>query len=113
MSLDPKVVLVVEDDRAIRETLAEILVIEGYRVLTAVHGAQAMRHLKAGERPSLIILDLMMPVMDGFEFRAKQLKSEDYKQIPVLIISADQNGEYNKSVLKVDHYMVKPLETDS
>jgi CheY-like chemotaxis protein len=80
-------VLVVDDDRDIRELLVELLGGEGYLVSSAADGRQALREAHA-HRPDVILLDLMMPVMDGYQFRAAQLEDPDLAQVPVVIISA-------------------------
>jgi CheY-like chemotaxis protein len=80
--------LVVEDDLAIRDAMTDFLEEEGYDVITAANGDQALRMLEALEGPILVILDLMMPVMDGFEF-LRQLRARPW--LPshrVLVITA-------------------------
>ena len=85
----PRRVLVVEDDEGIRETLKDLLELEGYDVAVAEHGRAAIEHLlEQGPDPDVIVLDLMMPVMNGEEFRQRQLEDERWAQIPVLVISA-------------------------
>lgn len=81
-------ILVVDDDVDIRETLADLLREEGYRVLSACNGLDAMQLLQKCEHPSMIILDMMMPVMDGAEFREAQLDSPALADIPVVVFSA-------------------------
>ncbi|MFL5274543.1 MAG: response regulator [Anaeromyxobacteraceae bacterium] len=83
-----KGILLVDDDPGLRDALGEALEIDGHRVETAVHGADALAKLAAGARPDLILLDLMMPVMDGWQFRAAQLAHPDYASIPVIVITA-------------------------
>ena len=80
-------VLVVEDDDLLREALAEVLVDDGHEVRTAANGAAALAELEEWE-PQLIVLDLMMPVMDGFAFRAEQLRRGLRVDVPVLVLSA-------------------------
>src|SRR5205823_560954 len=83
--------VVVEDDADIRETLAMVLAAEGYEVATAAHGAEALAWLRASSRrPDAILLDLMMPVMDGWEFRKAQLADGALADIPVVIVSAHE-----------------------
>jgi CheY-like chemotaxis protein len=83
-----EVVLVVDDDRDIRETLREVLTDAGYEVVAAENGRAALEQLRAGCRPALILLDLMMPVMDGLAFRAEQLADAALETIPVVLITA-------------------------
>ena len=82
-------ILVVDDDDDIRELLAEFLQDEGYRVMTARNGSDALTQLRAGgTRPCLILLDLMMPVMNGFEFLEAFRRDPALALIPVAVVSA-------------------------
>jgi CheY-like chemotaxis protein len=81
-------VMIVDDDRDIREALGELLREEGYVIEAAWNGLEALKRLHAGFRPNLIILDLMMPVMDGFAFRAEQKQHPDLADIPVIGVTA-------------------------
>lgn len=81
-------VLVIEDDVELREALAELLEQEGYRVAQASEGREALAHLRAGHRPRLILLDLIMPGMDGWQFCAEQARDPELAEIPVAILSA-------------------------
>src|SRR2546423_10696788 len=88
-----KVLLVVDDDPGIRESLAELLHDEGYVVLTAINGQDALARLRtSGDRPCVILLDLMMPVMSGSEFYTEMRNDPALADIPVVIISADGGG---------------------
>jgi CheY-like chemotaxis protein len=80
--------MIVDDDRDIRETLAEVLEDEGFLVVTAANGAEALDLLASAPLPNVILLDLMMPVMDGFEFRVAQKMAAELAPIPVVIITA-------------------------
>jgi CheY-like chemotaxis protein len=80
--------LVVEDDALTRESMCEMLGDGGYTVIAVANGAEALRHLRAHPPPCLILLDLMMPVMTGQEFRVEQLKDPALATIPVIIVSA-------------------------
>jgi CheY-like chemotaxis protein len=86
-------VLVVDDDEDIRVCLRELLADEGYRVETAVHGRQALDVLMRGERPCLVLLDLMMPVMDGVELLAHVRARPELSKIPVVVVSAASCAE--------------------
>jgi CheY-like chemotaxis protein len=81
-------VLLVEDDVAIRNSLGEAFREDGVDVATAGNGLEALGLLRSGLRPSAIVLDLMMPVMDGWDFRHEQLRDPALKDIPVVVISA-------------------------
>jgi len=80
--------MVVDDDPDIRESLADVLQEEGFDVVTAANGAEALEVLASGPLPSVILLDMMMPVMNGFEFRLAQKMAEELAPIPVVIITA-------------------------
>ncbi|HVN27503.1 MAG TPA: response regulator [Candidatus Binataceae bacterium] len=82
-------ILVVDDDRGAMEALSDILEYEGYQVERAQNGLQALEHLKETRpSPNLIILDLLMPVMDGWEFRLRQKEDPELAKIPVLVVTA-------------------------
>ena len=81
-------VLLVEDDAAIRESLAELLQDEGFDLLLAANGQEALEILRRGASPAAILLDLMMPVMDGWDFRQAQLEDPELRGIPVVVVSA-------------------------
>src|SRR5437879_1076141 len=81
-------ILIIEDDAIIRLDLSNILREEGYEPVSAPNGAVALDVLQIGTRFDLILLDLMMPVMDGWTFRAKVLAMPDYASIPVIVLSA-------------------------
>jgi CheY-like chemotaxis protein len=101
-------VLVVDDDQDIRESLMDFLQDHGYTPVGAEHGLDALAKLGSSlQRPCLIILDLMMPVMDGRSFRAAQLRDPELSQIPVVVISA-QGGASTKELQVRDH-LPKPL----
>jgi len=81
-------VLVVEDDEDIRAAIAEILDGEGYEVTIAANGSEALDELQHMPRPSLILLDLMMPVMNGHEFLARIRETPRMQGVPVLVLTA-------------------------
>lgn len=81
-------VLVIEDEDEARNILLEILELEGFRVHGCANGAEALIYLGTEEKPCLIILDLLMPVMDGRQFRAATLRNRDMAEIPVVVVSA-------------------------
>ena len=82
-----KSILVVEDTLDTRESLAFILRHKGYEVRTAADGQEALEQLKAGARPDLILLDLMMPTMDGWEFTNRLRQHPALASIPVVVVS--------------------------
>jgi DNA-binding response OmpR family regulator len=101
-------VLVVDDDQDIRESLMDFLQDHGYQPLGATHGRDALEKLgKSTERPCLIILDLMMPIMDGKTFREQQLRDPELSRIPVVVISAYRDVAVTG--LQVTSHIPKPL----
>jgi CheY-like chemotaxis protein len=106
-------VMVVEDDEAIRETLAEVLADEGFAVTWAANGAEALRLLRGTRAPRLILLDLMMPIMNGWELREALRRDPALACIPVVIISADNGLPQKASALAVDGYLAKPFHLEA
>jgi CheY-like chemotaxis protein len=92
-------ILVVDDDDAIREVLRAVLTDDGYRVSCAANGEAALERLRSGgPAPCAILLDLMMPIMDGWTFRREQMKDPTMSQIPVIVVTAqgrDAVGDIN------------------
>ena len=88
MLLAPDTVLIIDDDLPVRTALKELFETEGYAVALAATGHAALNHLRKGLRPCAILLDLMMPVMDGWDFRNEQLADPALKDIPVVILTA-------------------------
>jgi len=102
-------VLVVDDDWDICEAIQTILELYGYRVLTARDGADALAQLRAGVRPHVIILDLMMPRMNGVQFRDEQTRDPALRTIPVVVLSGDGRAEEKGAALGVQG-LRKPVE---
>ena len=86
--VDAPSVLLVDDDLDILAALAELLESEGYKVTMLTDARAALSHLRDGLRPCVILLDLMMPGMNGWDFRTEQLKDVDLRDIPVVIVTA-------------------------
>ena len=105
-------ILIVEDNPDVREALAIFLAAEGYDVVEAGHGGEALDRLRSSARFSLILLDLFMPVMDGRAFRAEQLRDEAFAAIPVIVISADASAPRRARELGAVASMVKPIDFD-
>jgi CheY-like chemotaxis protein len=106
-------VLIVDDDDAGREAMRALLETVGHPTVTAEGTDAALDRLRAGLRPCLILLDLMMPVKDGFQFRREQLADPDLAQIPVVIYSAYHNTHYAALELGVAGYFRKPVDIDT
>jgi CheY-like chemotaxis protein len=81
-------VLIIDNDEGVRESLTALLEDDGYSVVVACDGAAGLAVLRDGCRPSVILLDLSMPVMDGWDFRAAQLREPALADIPVVVMSA-------------------------
>ncbi|HWG43864.1 MAG TPA: response regulator [Gemmataceae bacterium] len=107
-----KTILVIEDDIATREALALFLGQEGCQVLCAVDGRQALHLLRHGPRPDLILLDLMLPGMDGWQFRRQQQRDPYLASIPVVVVSAAGDLKGQARALGAVSLMSKPVELD-
>ena len=105
-------ILVVDDDPDSRTMLAIALEFEGHTVTTAESGLQALR-VAQQHRPSLILLDLMMPVMDGEEFRRQQLKIRSIRKIPIVVVSARHDASQIAGKLKAVGCIGKPVDFDA
>jgi CheY-like chemotaxis protein len=106
-------ILVIDDEDMIRDSLIEYLDENGYRATGAVDGRDAFLKLAAvDQRPCVILLDLMMPVMDGKAFRARQLLDPELAEIPVIVLSAHQGVARAASDLKLSDYLAKPFRLD-
>jgi CheY-like chemotaxis protein len=98
-------VLVVDDDEAIRDVVAEVLREEGYNVACAENGLQALQHIEGDHHPDLVLLDLMMPVMSGWEVLEQLQADEKLSQIPVVVVSA-------MNAPGVREHLAKPIDLD-
>ncbi len=103
-------IFIVEDDVDTREMLGRFLELEGFGVETACNGRQALDRLDQGLRVCVILLDLMMPVMDGWQFRREQVQHEELAAIPVIVVSAA--GRERLQQIDADGYVAKPVDLD-
>jgi CheY-like chemotaxis protein len=110
LRLPARRVLVVEDDRDNRELLVELLASEGYQVSSASDGRQALAEAHAS-RPDVILLDLMMPNMNGWEFRDAQLQDPYLARVPVVVISAFEDTLDVDAVLRKPYLLEDVLDT--
>jgi CheY-like chemotaxis protein len=107
----PRTILLVDDDHDVAEALSTVLADEGYDVATASNGREALMYLRSHTAPRLILLDVMMPVMDGYEFRVEQQRDPAIADIPVVVLTAGSMGE-RVAELGVTAHMRKPVDLD-
>ena len=100
-------ILVVDDDEITRTALTRLLDARGYTVTTCCNGKEAVEYLESHPSPSLILLDLMMPIMDGWELRDSMLAHPEWRNIPVAILSAHEDVP---KTLKFVAYIGKPID---
>jgi CheY-like chemotaxis protein len=103
-------VLIVEDDADLREMMAQLLSLEGFQTAAVANGREALDYLHDSDRPQVILLDLMMPVMDGWEFRRKQQADPQLASVPVIVLSA--LDPVRAGSLDVTAFLKKPLDFD-
>jgi len=106
---EPARIMVVEDDSDLREALAALLDDAGYDVATAAHGREALGELSSLRRPSLVLLDMMMPVLDGWGFMAACKRDPALSSIPVVVVSAGSSALFD-SAPGACAYLSKPLD---
>jgi CheY-like chemotaxis protein/CBS domain-containing protein len=102
-------ILVVEDDPDVRDEVAELLRDHGYHVETASDGRDALQRLSETQRPGLILLDLVLPVMDGWALRAQLLKNPELADVPVVLLSGAADVRAEAAALKAAGYLSKPF----
>jgi CheY-like chemotaxis protein len=100
-------ILVVDDDPSIRTTVSDVLDMEGYRVVTAANGAEALERVEQNQ-PALVLLDMRMPVMDGWAF-ARAIASRGMK-LPILVMTAADNARAWAEEIGADGYVAKPFD---
>lgn len=110
----PGRILVVEDDESLRDALLEVLGDEGHDVRAAAHGAEALETLETTDAwmPEVLVLDLMMPVMDAFEFREHQRQRAVAPEARVLVLSAARDLDGAAERLDADACLAKPFRLD-
>lgn len=111
---DPITVMVVDDEKDPRESVCEWLAAKGYAVVPARDGADALRQLREsdGHKPDVILLDLMMPVMNGWQFRREQQQDPNLSAIPVLVLSAGNHVAEAAASIGAVGYLRKPVSLD-
>jgi len=105
-------ILVVEDDQDVRDAFVQVLQCDGYEAVPASDGEEALTQLQAGLDPCLIVLDLMMPGMDGFQFMNEKRKDLKLSPIPVIISSGIYDAKQNAARLGAEDYFQKPIDRD-
>lgn len=104
-------ILVVDDEAPIRDVVVEILEDEGYEATSVANGAEALRYLEhTSDLPALILLDLNMPVMSGWDFRLAQLNDARLASIPVVAFSAGATVQRQAQNINAAGYLPKPVE---
>jgi two-component system, chemotaxis family, chemotaxis protein CheY len=110
----PSNILIVEDDSDVRVALADVLADAGFSISCAADGRQGLSCLKTADRlPDLILLDLLMPRADGFQFRKKQLKKSLWARIPVVVLTADTHLFDTLDQLRAAAYIRKPVDVEA
>lgn len=104
---DERVVLVVDDEPSIRDAISEILQLDGYSVVTASNGAEALRIVDQGP-PSLVLLDMRMPVLNGWDF-ARVLK-ERQVTLPIVVITAATDARAWAEEINAVDFLAKPFD---
>jgi len=105
-------ILVVDDDDDIRNLVCLVLELEGYCGVQASNGVEALRILRESTLPSLILVDLMMPAMDGEQLVTSVHASEDLAAIPLVIMSGHSDARQKTRSLNVHDCLVKPVDVD-
>jgi CheY-like chemotaxis protein len=109
--MNPKAILVVDDEPAILDMIAELLGYEGYQVITTSQGSVALARAKA-DPPALILLDLMMPGMSGWQMIAALKASPQTRAIPVVVLSARRDLPAIAKELEIRSFLAKPFDID-
>lgn len=104
-------ILVVDDDADIRTLIRDLLTLDGYTVLTARDGHEALALMRGmTPQPAVVFLDLMMPDMDGLQFRASQLSEKTLAGIPVVVMSGDNHGRQKAAEMHAERFLEKPFD---
>jgi CheY-like chemotaxis protein len=101
-------ILVVEDDEDAREAMVALLQMKGYHAVPAANGRAALDYLDQAPAPDLIILDLWMPVMDGWQFRSEQTRNPRLAHIPVIVVTALSD----RADVDANEVIIKPVDVD-
>jgi len=104
-----RAVLVVEDDADLGDVVSMVLEASGYEPVLAKDGREALERLRT-MRPGVILLDLMMPGMNGWELRAEQLRDPKLRAVPVVVMTGDGNAASKAAALDAADYLQKPID---
>jgi CheY-like chemotaxis protein len=107
-----KCILIVEDDRDVARSVADVLEAEGFSIFIAANGREALDHLHKSEPPALILLDMTMPVMNGWEFRREQEGTAQIAAIPVVVLTADGDAYRKATSINAHGHLIKPVGID-
>jgi len=102
-------ILIIEDDEGVRESIAEMLRDEGYDVDVVPDGERAIEYLGCRSPPTLILLDLLMPTMDGAQFCARQRANSEWARIPVVVMSARRDTAERARSIGAAAWLTKPM----
>jgi CheY-like chemotaxis protein len=105
-------VLIVEDDGDFAQLLADVVEAGGHRAAVARNGHEALEYLRNGNRPTVILLDLAMPVMDGWEFRREQQKLPEIAAIPVVVLTAEEDARQKAAAIHAQGHLGKPVSVE-
>ena len=110
----PRLVVVIDDDEDVRDALMDALTDADFKPLGASNGANALDRLRALDaRPCLILLDVMMPEMDGWEFRAAQRRDPALAEIPVVVLTAHADARQAAASMQAAGFLRKPVSRES
>ena len=101
-------ILVVEDDEDAREALVALLELKGYHAVPAGNGREALEYLQHARIPDLIILDLWMPIMNGWQFREEQAKDQRLAEVPVIVVTALSD----RTNVNANEVIIKPVDVE-
>ncbi len=107
---EQKSILLIEDDLYIRELVQQLLEIEGYKVFTAENGRVGLNLLEINPAPNLILMDVMMPDLNGWQFIEIKKTMENIRQIPVIACSANEEHQMDK--IETQAFIKKPFKID-
>lgn len=110
---EPRRLLLIDDDEDLRDSMTDALQGAGFEVASAANGQEALERLSTGELPDVILLDLLMPVMNGWQFCEERKRNPKLAGIPIIAMSAAVSKDpWSPYYLEVDDFVAKPVELD-